>query len=103
MSYRLAISLVTGAGLLACVVFVAGYWTVTRGGWLREEAGRFLMSLSTLLGVLFTYVLLGQARSDDVVEWSPRRIFALVVYAAFVAVMWWPLRLLWVAQRVQRR
>lgn len=102
MSYRLALSIVTGVGLLACIIFVVGYWLVTRGSWHREEAGRFLIALTSTIGILFVFVLVGQLTARDDVPWTFMRIFALIIYVEFVAIMWWPLRLLVLAQREKR-
>lgn len=98
MTYTLYITVVTAVGLLACATFVAGYWWVTRGGWVREEAGRFMMAFMATLGVLFALVLTGQLNNPTVVEWTGRRMAVAAVFTAFVAITWWPLRLLVTAQ-----
>lgn len=82
-------------GLIPCVVFVVGYWWVTRGAWWRDEAGRFFMLFMGTLGVLFTFVLSGPFSDHGALRtWS-----SIIVFTLFIALTWWPLRLLWIAQR----
>lgn len=85
---------ITGAGIVACVVFIVGYWYVTRGGWFRDEAGRFLMSYAGTVLLLLLIVIVG--------PFPLRRALITITYLAFVLTLWWPLRLLWLAQREKR-
>lgn len=98
MIYQVLLSVVTGVGLLACTTFVTGYWLATGGRWARDEAGRFLMTFMGTLGALFLLVLTNQW----VGEWPARRGVTVAVFAAFVLMTWWPLRLLLIAQRKRK-
>lgn len=94
MTYQVLLSVVTGVGLAACLTFVVGYWWRTGRRWARDEAGRFLMCFMTVLGALFALVLTNQWVGD----WPARRPVTVAVFIAFVAITWWPLRLLVIAQ-----
>ncbi len=85
---------ITGLGIVGCLTFIAGYWYLTSGAWIREEPGRFLMSYTVTVLVLLVLVIVG--------PFPYRRLFLTFMYAAFVGTLWWPLRLLWVAQRQQK-
>lgn len=98
MTYRLLVSIVTGAGFVSCLTFVVGYWWRTGGTWVRDEAGRFLMAIMGTLGALLGLVLGNQW----IGEWPGRRVVTVVVFTLFVAVTWWPHRLLYKAQRRRR-
>lgn len=95
--YIAAVMLITAVGLVACLTFVIGYWWVTRGRWATEEAGTFLMLFMMDLTALFAVVLFGQYIDAQV-----RQGIVLATYAGFVVMTWWPLRLLWIAQRERR-
>ena len=96
--YEVLISLITGIGALACLTFVIGYWIVTGGAWIREEAGQFFMSFMAALGMLFTLVLVN-AWTDS---WPGQRAITVITFTLFVAETWWPLRLLLLAQRSKK-
>jgi len=86
--------IITGLGIVACLAFISGYWWVTRGAWIHEEPGRFMMAYTgTVLFLLL--IVIGMPL-------PLRRYLATVLYAMFVATLWWPLRMLWIAQRDKR-
>lgn len=92
------VTAITLIGFIPCVLFVVGYWWVTRGRWVKDEAGRFLMALMITLGALYGIGLIGVWHDGEWLSWA-----GIVIFVAFIAEMWWPLRLLWVAQRERRR
>lgn len=99
MTYRVLVSVVTGVGFASCATFVIGYWWLTRGTWMRDEAGRFLMAFMGTLGTLLALVLVNQW----VGEWPGRQVVTVALFTTFVAITWWPHRLLIKAQRRQPR
>lgn len=90
-------TVICAIGLIPCLWFVIGYWIVTGGKWIREEAGQFLMSFTSTVGGMFLFSI---AYSWTQAEWL--RWVSIALFLAFLAEMWWPLRLLWLAQRERR-
>lgn len=99
-TYVVILTILTALGLLGCLTFIAGYWWVTQGSWIREEPGRFLMTNTSSVAGLLLILLLNQWL-NDVSLWMDalRRPITMLVSITFVASLWWPLRLLWLAQR----
>lgn len=93
--YLWYLTILTVLGLAGCLLFIGGYWWVTKGGWIREEPGQFMMTYTGSVAGLLTIILLNQWLGD----WGLRRPVTAVVSLAFVGSLWWPLRLLWLAQR----
>lgn len=94
MILEIIVAFISFIALVPCIWFIVGYWIVTGGAWMKQEAGIFLMSFMTILGLLFLIGIIG--------TWYQPVWLAPVGMAAFlllVAQMWWPLRLLIVAQR----
>lgn len=102
--YAIYLTLLTVVGLLGCLAFIGGYWWTTRGRWVREEAGRFLMTIVGSIGGLLTILLLNQWLTGNTL-WADvfRRPITAIVSTAFVVSLWWPLRLLWLAEDERRR
>lgn len=94
MTAKAVTTLVCFIGLLPCLWFIIGYWIVTGGKWVREEAGQFLMAITGTVGGMFAFSI---AYSWAAAEWL--RWVSVALFIAFIAEMWWPLRLLWLAQR----
>lgn len=88
------VAMATFAGLVPCVWFVVGYWVATGGQWVKDEAGIFLMSFMTIMGLLFTIGIIGIW-----FEGTWLTTIAMVLFIGLIAQMWWPLRLLTIAQR----
>lgn len=101
--YSITIVALTILGLIGCLGFVIGYWWVTGGKWIKNEAGQFLMTYAGSVAGLLTILLLNQwlVRSQLWLD-SFRRPITLLVSIAFVTSLWWPWRLLWLAQRNRR-
>jgi len=85
---------ITVIGIIGCVVFIAWYWISTRGGWVHEEPGWFFMTYASTV-LLLLLIVVG-------VPMPLRRYVITLLYAMFVATLWWPLRMLWIAQRDKR-
>lgn len=98
MIEEILLTVICVIGLAPCLLFVIGYWWVTRGKWYVNEVGRFFMSLTTTLGALYALSLISVWIESAWISWV-----ALLIFVAFIIVMWWPLRLLYVAQRERRR
>lgn len=86
------------AGFLGCVVFVVRYQLRSRGAWIDSEAGRWMMIGRAEKGALFALVTTNQAIGD----WPGRESATLILFSAFVALTWWPSRLLSNAFRPHR-
>lgn len=92
---KILMIIITGIGLVGCIFFVIAYWLTTSGAWRKEEAGWFMMVRHITLAVLFMIVIINQVHGP----WPGREFFTLIVFSAFVAELWWPMRLLSRAQR----
>lgn len=100
--YSFLIHAVTAIGLLGCITFVPVYWTRSKGSWRKTDAGRFLIAIFSTIGLLLSYVMFGLIYFDITEHpWTGGKWITLVVYAAFAAEMWWPLRLLAKADELQ--
>ena len=98
MLAEILVSIASFLALAPCVWFVVGYQRATRGAWRESEAGRFMMSYAIIMGLLFFIGIVGNWYQS---QWMT--IAAILVFLALVAIMWWPLRLLYKVQRDQRR
>lgn len=94
---RIITTIITLIGFIPCLWFVIRYWYVTGGKWIRDEAGQFFMSLIGTLAALFGIGLLGVWYTADWMSWA-----ALIIFTAFILEMWWPLRLLRIAQQQKK-
>lgn len=97
--FSVLMTVVTASGLAGCLVFVVAYAVRSRGAWMAQEAGRFLMAVYANLGALLAFVLVNQVFGD----WPGRRLVTVVLFAAYCFEAWWPLRLLSRAQEDARR
>lgn len=88
--YRLVLMAFCVAGMLGCLVFVIRYQVRSHGAWRDSEAGRWLMIGRAEKGALFALVIAGQIAPD----WPGRQAVTIVMFGAFVALTWWPSRLL---------
>lgn len=88
------VTIASFVALIPCLWFIVGYWVVTGGAWRREEAGVFMMSYAIIMALLFTIGIVGNWYQA---QWMT--IAAVLVFLGLVAIMWWPLRLLYRAQR----
>lgn len=86
---------ITSVGLLNCLVFCVGYHIYSRGNWRRSEHGVFLMLSVGCLGSLFALIISTRLFG----MWPGRPVVSLVLYSAYVAVSFWPTRLLWLSYR----
>jgi hypothetical protein len=82
--------LLTVLGIVGCLTFVSTYWIKTRGAWLKNEVGRFLVITYATLGSLFALIMVN--RIFD--QWPGRQIITITLFTAYVIFSWWPLRLL---------
>jgi hypothetical protein len=89
--YEAIITILTALGGLGATWFVIAYWIRTRGAWTKEEPGRFLMCTYMITGALLWLVVANQIFD----EWPGRQAVTLVIFTAFLVLMWWPLRLLY--------
>lgn len=94
---RLYTVLVTAGGIVGCLSFIIRYWVKTRGGWIRSEAGRFLMLTYMSLCALLILVLTGPLLGTSMV----RTVVSLGLYTVFCVFAWWPSRLLNKADRMR--
>lgn len=81
---------ITSIGLLNCVRFCFRYWYRSNGDWKSTEYGQFFMALFLVFAGLFSLII--SSRIWGV--WPGRAIVATALYAAFVAMTFWPPRLL---------
>lgn len=88
--YQMVLMAFCMVGLLGCLVFVIRYQVRSRGAWRDSEAGRWLMIGRAEKAALFALVIAGQA----VPNWPGRQAVTVAVFGAFVALTWWPSRLL---------
>ena len=101
--YSITIIALTLLGILGCLTFIAGYWWVTGGKWIKEEPGRFLMTYAGSVSGLLVILLLNQSLRDINIWINVlRQPVTILVAIAFVTSLWWPLRLLWLAQRERK-
>lgn len=97
--FGVLMTIVTASGLGGCLVFVVAYAIRSRGAWMSQEAGRFLMAVYANLGALLALVLANQIFG----EWPGRRMLTVSLFVAYCIEAWWPLRLLSQAQEDARR
>lgn len=97
-AYRWVLLGLCALGFVGCVVFVVGYQLRSRGAWADSEAGRWLMIGRAEKAALFALVMSNQIVGD----WPGRQAATLVLFSAFVALTWWPSRLLSKAFRPHR-
>lgn len=88
--YVVCIIALTVVGLVFAVLICIDFARLSRGGWRRDELGRFLMALPAVLGAVFALVLAGRLIGDTLV----RQIANLLTYAALVSLMPWMHRLM---------
>lgn len=96
--YRMVLLTFCAAGLLGCLVFVARYQHISRGAWRDSEAGRWMMIGRAEKAALFALVMVNNA----VMNWPGRQAVTLFLFGAFVALTWWPSRLLSKVNRPHR-
>lgn len=96
--FSIVMTAVTASGLAGCLVFVIAYAIRSRGAWIHQEAGRFLMAVYANLGALLALVLANQVFG----EWTGRRLLTATLFVAYCFEAWWPLRLLSKAQEAAR-
>lgn len=89
----------TGIGFLNCMIFCLAYWVRTRGQWIRDEAGQFLMLFFGCLGFVLGLVLANRIFG----EYPGRQILVFVLYFALVMATFWPMRLLWTSRREKKK
>jgi hypothetical protein len=89
-----AFQVVTGIGLILCLIFVIAFHIKTGGFWRRSEAGRWLMLGRVNILLLFSFVLLNR-RWEWFFEWAGREWVLFGLYTLFALQTLWPLRLLW--------
>lgn len=97
-AYRWVLLGLCALGFVGCVVFVVSYQVRSRGAWADSEAGRWLMIGRAEKAALFALVLMNMAAGN----WPGRQSVTLVLFGAFVALTWWPSRLLSKAFRPHR-
>lgn len=100
MNYEISMSIAVSVGIMGCVVFVIGYWWVTRGRWVEDEVGQYFMSSNAVVAALLGIILMNLWFGP---EWPGRRHVTFTLILAFIVTRWWPLRLLWLAQREKRQ
>lgn len=91
--------IVTATGLTGCLAFIITYAIRSRGAWMGQEAGRFLMAVYANLGALLAFVLANQLFGD----WPGRRLVTVILFITYCCEAWWPMRLLSHAQEDARR
>lgn len=96
--FGILMTVVTATGLAGCLTFVVAYAIRSRGAWMGQEAGRFLMAVYANLGALLALVLANQLFGD----WPGRRPLTVALFVAYCFEAWWPLRLLTKAQEAAR-
>jgi len=89
--YRWFLIGITMAGLTGCLTFTVTYAIRSRGAWRYSDAGRFLMVGQANLGTLFALILTNQLLGTD---WPGRELITVLLFSAYTAETWWPLRLL---------
>lgn len=99
MWYRVASLCVTTIGLAGCVTFIVSYIRRSNGAWRDSEAGRFFVIANANLAALFLLVISNQILGP----WPGRQVVAILLYTAYTAQSWWPLRLLLLANRESKR
>lgn len=80
----------TGIGLINCLSFCVAYWIKSKGAWVRDEVGHFMMLFFGCLGFLFALVLSNRIYGD----YKGREILVLILYFTLVLTTFWPIRLL---------
>lgn len=88
MNINVVVELILGACALVCFLFVGVYWAFAP--WHRSGVGRQIMSMSLLLGVLFTYRLLVRLGVTE----GYRGYIDAIMYTAVLGVLLWQLCLL---------
>ncbi len=96
--YRVFLLALCVLGLLGCLVFVIGYQVRSRGAWRDSDAGRWLMIGRAEKAALFALVIVNQLFP----AWPGRQFVTVAIFTVFVALTWWPSRLLSKAFRPQR-
>lgn len=96
--YQLTLFILCLLGFLGCLVFVVQYQRYTRGAWRDRESGRWLMIGRAEKAALFLLVTVNQVIPD----WPGRQAVTLTLFGIFVALTWWPARLLSKANRPRR-
>lgn len=93
-----AVLAITSIGLINCLVFCAGYQIKSKGGWRKSEHGVFMMLFIASLGTLFALIISTRLFGD----WPGRMVVSTLLYTGYVAITFWPTRLLVLAFRDKR-
>lgn len=97
--YEWTVNGITVFGLVWAAVFIADYWRMSRGMWIRNEYGRFFMTFPTVMFFLLLFLLV--SRTIDGVH--VRRIIGIVLYSGLVLTLPWLHRLMRLSMRRESR
>lgn len=93
--YQLFAGVLTGAGLVGCILASVAYQIRSNGAWRHYPEGRWFMTFFVNMGLLFALVLSLQIYGD----WFGRRVFGIMVYTALIGLVWGAVRLLFSARK----